>query len=74
MFRFLLAAVPNPGVDIGANPRVKLVVGAGALTNLNPNPNLNPRLIATDVIHVSASIRSIHLAGGDNLLHATYDI
>jgi hypothetical protein len=68
MFRVLIltsftSAVPNPG----ENPRVKLVVGALA--------NPKPRLIGTDVIHVFASIRSIHhLAGGDNLLHATYDI
>jgi hypothetical protein len=62
-------AVPDPGVE---NPCVKPVVGT--LANINPNPNLNPRLIAADVIHVSASITNIHLAGGDNLLHATYDI
>ena len=64
-------AVPNPGVHIVVNPRVKLL----ANINPNPNPSLNRKHTDDDarIIHVSASIKNIHLAEGDNLLHATYD-
>lgn len=53
--------VPNPGAEIAANSLVKLV--ACAVANPSPSPRL--RLIGTDVIHVSASIRRIliHAAG-----------
>ena len=58
-----LWAVPNPGVDIGANPCVKLV--AGALANPRSSPRPKPRHIAAGIIHMSASIRRIliHAAG-----------
>ena len=68
-FLLNLQAVPNPGADIVANPRVKLVVGAFA----NQSPNPGPRLIDADVIHVSVSIRNIHLAGGNNLQHTKHN-